>query len=139
VPTRDRKNVQAGVTLIELVIVIAVLALLVSVAVPSYRQYVLRANRAEAIKELLSAAVCQERIYSRTNAYDANECQSTTPSGFYTITVTTQNVGQGVTVTATPQGSQAADSCGALTINQAGTRTAGADVAKCWAGKAGSN
>ncbi len=69
-----------GVTLIELVVVVAILALLASIAVPSYRQYVLRSNRAEAKAALLNVAAAQEKFYLQNNTY-TNELTDAPPSG----------------------------------------------------------
>ena len=64
----------SGFTLIELVIVVAVLAILMTLAVPNYRQYALRVQRGEAINMLLQAAMCQERVYARSGDYDTGSC-----------------------------------------------------------------
>ena len=66
---RMNKARQKGVTLIELLVVILITALLMAVAVPSYRQYTLRANRAEGQAVLLQAAANQERFYLQANRY----------------------------------------------------------------------
>ncbi len=130
---------QAGFTLLELMIVLVVLTVLVALALPSYRAYAIRGNRTEGIDALMAAAVCQERIYTRTNAYDATQCGRLTVNGNYIITVATQNSDQEFTLTATPQGGQTEDSCGALAVVQTGARQAngsgGTAAARCWAGK----
>ena len=66
------KPKSAGMTLIELMIVVAIVALLASIAVPSYRQYVLRANRIEATTALLQLAAAQEKFYLQNNTYAGN-------------------------------------------------------------------
>ena len=66
------KPKSAGMTLIELMIVVAIVALLASIAVPSYRQYVLRANRTEATTALLQLAAAQEKFYLQNNTYAGN-------------------------------------------------------------------
>jgi type IV pilus assembly protein PilE len=135
----NRPRIQAGFTLLELMITVVVLALLVTLALPGYRAYVIRANRSEGIEALMGAAVCQERIFTRSNAYDANQCGVLTVNGRYNITVATQNSNQEFTLTATPQGAQASDSCGTLSVDQTGARLAngsgGATAAACWAGR----
>jgi type IV pilus assembly protein PilE len=135
----NRVQKQAGFTLLELMITVMVVSILVFLALPSYRAYVIRGNRTEGIDALMSAAVCQERIFTRTNAYDPNECDRFTVNGNYSITVATQNSNQEFTLTATPQGGQTEDSCGALTVDQKGARQAnssgGTAAARCWAGK----
>jgi type IV pilus assembly protein PilE len=128
-----------GVTLIELVVVVAILALLASIAVPSYRQYVLRSNRAEAKAALLNLAAAQEKFYLQNNTY-TNELTDAPPSGLglgdttetglYTIEVDAAD-DEGFTATATATGTQAQDSrCAEFGIDQAGARTA--TSADCW-------
>jgi type IV pilus assembly protein PilE len=137
----NRLKTQAGFTLVELMITLMVLVIVVSLALPSYRAYTIRAHRSEGIDALMTAAICQERIFTRTNAYDANQCGGLTTNGYYNIGVATQNGNQEFTLTATPQGGQTEDACGALTINQIGVRGAGgsggdeAVEARCWAGR----
>ena len=55
---------QRGITLIELMIVIAILGILVSIAYPSYTQYVQRSNRSEGMNELVRIANMQEQFFS---------------------------------------------------------------------------
>ena len=131
-----------GFTLIELITAVAVVAILTALAVPSYRQYVLRTNRMEAINILLEVASCQERIYVRLNQYDANRCgaAATTANGLYTVSMGTSNANQNYTLTATALGGQANDSCVNLTLTDQGIRgtsasNVAADIAKCWKGR----
>jgi type IV pilus assembly protein PilE len=126
-------------SLIELLITIAVVAILVAIAVPSYRSFIVRANRTEGIDAVLASIVCQERIYSRVNAYDATECAGATANGLYVVTIATQNSNQNITITATPQAAQVNDGCGVLALNEKGIKKAsgssGVAAEKCWAGK----
>ena len=130
-----------GFSLIEMMIVIAVVALLTALAVPWYRDFVVRSNRTEAINELLNIAACQERIYQKLNRYDANRCgaSGTTTNGHYTMSMATQNTNQNFVITATATGSQTNDTCGNLTYSDQGIKnvsvTATAtQVATCWKG-----
>ncbi len=134
-----RVQKQAGFTLLELMITVVMVAILVTLALPGYRAYVIRAHRSEGIDALMAAAVCQERIFSRTNVYAPGECVGPTANNYYNITVATQNNNQEFTLTATPQSGQDEDSCGALSVDQRGARQAngsgGNVAARCWAGK----
>ncbi len=125
--------------MIEAMIVLGVLTIIVSLAYPSYTRYVIRANRSEAIEALLAAAACQERLFIRNNAYNANQCGGATSNGLYAITVGTTNSNQNFAMKATPQGSQVGDECGTLTLDDRGIKQAnatGGDFAiTCWAGK----
>ncbi len=125
--------------MIEAMIVVGLLAIAVSLAVPSYTAYVVRANRTEAIETLLATAACQERLFVRNNAYDADSCEGNSPNDYYTITVTTTNANQNFVATAVPQGGQTEDSCGTLSITDIGVKTAGgqggAFARQCWSGR----
>ena len=139
---------QAGFTLIELMIVVALVALLAAIAVPSYRQYVIRANRTEATSALMSIATAQEKFFLANNAYAASvsalpgsggvKCNSgtcvTQPGGLYSVTSACAAGGcaEGFTATATPVSgkSQASDACSSFTLDSIGTR--GANKSDCW-------
>ena len=60
---------QRGVTLIELMIVVVVLAILGSISVSTYRRYMLRANRTDATTMLLRIQVAQEKFFLQNNGY----------------------------------------------------------------------
>jgi type IV pilus assembly protein PilE len=128
-----------GVTLIELVVVVAIVALLATIAIPSYRQFVLRSHRAEAKSALLNLAAAQEKFYLQNNTYtdalaDAPPVglglTATTENGYYTIAIDDADT-DSFTATATTAGGQADDDdCDTFTIDQAGARTA--TSASCW-------
>ena len=134
-------KVQTGYTLIELMIVLSLLAIVVAVAVPSYANHVIRSNRSEGIEALMSAAACQERLFIRNNAFNADACEGESRAGHYIVAVATENGNQNYVLTATPQKNQVKDSCGVLTLNDRGIRTAnaqGGELARtCWAGRWG--
>jgi len=130
---------QNGFTLVEAMIVVALLAIGVSLAIPSYTGYVVRTHRTEAIESLLATAACQERLYIRNNSYDAESCEGDSAGGYYTITVTTSNTDQNFLASAVPQGGQTEDSCGTLTITDIGVKQAGGEggsfAQTCWSGR----
>jgi type IV pilus assembly protein PilE len=127
----------AGFTLIELVVAVAILAIIVAIAVPSYTNQVLRSNRTEAIDELLRQAAFQQATYTRTNNFGA-VANYTTNSGRYSINTQIINAGQGYAITAAPQGAQTNDSCGDLILNHLGQKTVSAgDATRCWGGRNG--
>ena len=129
-----------GVTLIELVVVVAIVALLATIAIPSYRQFLLRSHRAEAKSALLNLAAAQEKFYLQNNTYtDALAAAppaglgllATTENGYYTITIDADADAEIFTATATAAGGQAEDTdCATFTIDQAGVRTA--TSVSCW-------
>lgn len=126
-----------GFSLIELLIVIAILGILTAIAVPMYNQYRRRANRAEGRVALVEAAQIAERSFVRNNTYMnvtigpdvADDIRDRSAHGLYAIAFVNRTVTT-FTISATPQGGQAGDECGQLTINQAGAR--GAAQAGCW-------
>jgi type IV pilus assembly protein PilE len=138
----------AGMTLIELMIVIVVVAMLASLAVPGYRSYVLRTHRVEARTALLNLAAAQEKFYLVNNTYatrlqlteappDGLGLSATTENGWYMIAIADGADAAGFTATATATGSQTADrDCTTFTINQLGqktaTRSGGGVSTACW-------
>ena len=126
-------------TLIELVIVLAVMGILLAIAVPSYQSHMLRVHRTEAIRMLLQASMCQERIYASLGSYDTNQCQPTSEYQQYQLSYTPADTQSGVYLAmATPLGSQLTDPCGRLSLDQNGARNiSGVDISsgKCWNGR----
>jgi len=137
--SKMRSDYASGFTLIELVIVVAVLAILMMLAVPNYRQYVLRVQRSEAINMLLQAAICQERVHARSGDYDTSSCLINNTQDRYQMSYQPANTrGQKFVAIAQPLGAQKADRCGSLLLDQSGNRkidAAGASVTQCWNGR----
>jgi type IV pilus assembly protein PilE len=65
-------NDRRGFTLIELMVVVAIVAILASVAIPSYQTYVMRGNRTDGITPLQSTMNAQERYYTDNRTYTIN-------------------------------------------------------------------
>jgi type IV pilus assembly protein PilE len=130
-----------GYTLLELMIVCALMAIMLTFAIPSYQSYVQRAHRGTAIEVLLGAAACQERIYARDFSYDTNRCLPRAEKddkyafGFEPENVATASL---FSVNAEPLGAQAGDPCGSLMLDQSGARSITGPVErlrKCWEGR----
>ena len=66
------KKTQYGFTLIELMITVAIIAILAGIAYPSYLSQVRRSNRTEARTALLQAQVAQEKFFLQYNRYAGN-------------------------------------------------------------------
>lgn len=128
-----------GLTLIELIIVVAVLAVLMIIAMPSYRYYVLRVHRAEAVRMLMQASMCQERINASRGSYDISLCKPASSSQHYELSYrSTDKQGQTYIATAAPLAAQSDDPCGSLSVDQNGNRSISAkklSVTKCWNGR----
>jgi type IV pilus assembly protein PilE len=124
-----------GFTLIELVVVMAVVAILAAVAFPAYFDQVRRGHRAAAQSALLDLAARQKQFLIDRRAYAAGlaDLGIVAPPGLegrYELAFEAAADATPPTfrLVATPVGSQAADRCGALAVDQAGTRT----PAGCW-------
>jgi type IV pilus assembly protein PilE len=136
-----------GFTLIEMMITVAIIGILASVAYPSYSDHVVRTRRSNAAGCVMEMAQFMERVYATNIRYDQNNAAATalptTPcrtelAAHYTLGfATAQPTARTFTVEAVPQGNQASkDSrCGTLTIDQAnvkGKTGSAATAAECW-------
>ena len=114
-----------GFTLIELLIVIVIIGVIASIAIPSYRDYVDRGRRADGQSALMNAAQQMERCYTRNNTYAGCDVGGPSPEGFYVIELT---AGGGTTFLLSASSGQVRAPCNGLTINERGVRTPG----ECW-------
>ncbi|SMF01386.1 type IV pilus assembly protein PilE [Alteromonadaceae bacterium Bs31] len=131
-----------GFSLVEVVIVMAIIGIVTAFAYPSYQDSVLKSHRAEGIETLLDVAQAQEVLYSQTNAYSTNAkpfaptaSSVTSEKGYYVVTVTSGACGTSAcfVATATAQGSQAADKlCATLSIDNLGTKSSTPSGNSCW-------
>jgi len=127
-----------GMTLVELLTVVAVLAIISSIAVSSYRRYLVRTNRTEATGALLRVQVAQEKYFLQNNTYTNNLANlglaATTPSGYYALSISPANATT-FTAKAEPQGKQASSDtdCQTLSIDDRGQRNSTPKPASlCW-------
>ena len=129
----------SGFTLIEILITVAILAIVAAVAIPSYSSYVDRGKRAEARTALLDIAARQERYYSNNRQYADQLSKlrmsgTKSENGYYTLSVTlpSGSNNQDFDATATPSG-WTDDKCGNLGIDETGAKTQSlGDRALCW-------
>jgi type IV pilus assembly protein PilE len=124
----DSHRSSRGFTLIELVVTMAIVAILVMIAVPTYTNSVTKGRRSDGQTALLDAMARQERYFTERNTYTTTladaKISATAPSGFYTLSAAAcsgSTIDACVTMTATPTGAQASD--GALTLNSRGQKT----------------
>jgi type IV pilus assembly protein PilE len=129
---------QRGFTLIEAVVVMAMVAILAAIAIPNYSEYVLRSHRSTAQSFMSDVASRQSQFFLDRRAYAATvgALNMTAPADLaarYTFAINVvAGPPPGFTVTATPIGPQVGDRCGELSINQTGAKRTALDVARCW-------
>lgn len=146
-----------GFTIVELLIVVAIIGILAAIAIPSYQNYVNRAGRTDGQTWLMTVMQAQERFYSQNQTYTANlgvgglglvnpsggavaaNGTLTSEDGRYAISAAAcanAVIANCVTLTATAQGQQAArdTECGNLTLDSRGTKgeSGTGDVDACW-------
>jgi type IV pilus assembly protein PilE len=138
---RTHSAASAGFTLIELMITVAIVGILATIAATSYQGQVQRSRRTDARSALLDLAGREEKLFSTTNAYSALPADlgygTLTPigNGFYNVTIAVANTPPTYTITATPIAAQANDTtCKTLTVNQTGAQgsTGSGTAATCW-------
>jgi type IV pilus assembly protein PilE len=143
-----------GVTLIELMVVLAVVAILGTIAYPSYTQHIRTSNRAEAQAALMGLAAAMERHFAVKGAYTGaakDSADTGTPAIFsggvpldvadekkwnYVLTIEEAR-DSSFKIMAAPSGKQAGDDCGKLTLTQAFERAVegqktGLTAQDCW-------
>ena len=131
---------QAGITLLELMVVVTIIALLAAFGYPSYREYVIRAQRTEGRAALLQYAAEQEKFYLNNNTYATQMSQLrgtggatfTTDSGQYIISIVAPNPASDYSLVATYQGGGAeAGKCQTFQINSRNETSSGPHT-DCW-------
>ena len=131
-----------GFTLIELMIAVAIVAILAAVAYPSYLKQIARSKRGAAQGFMMEVVAAEQRYLLDARQYTATLGNGglamtipTTVSGGYNVTLAAPTATT-FTATATPVGGQASNDthCGTLSVNQIGTQTASGSggVTACW-------
>lgn len=131
-----RRNKTKGFTLIELMISVAILAIIIAIAVPAYNNQVQKTRRADAQAGLLNAAQILERCFTRTNTYVGcdSDVPNESPDGFYTLGFDKGPAQSSYTLQAVPQGNQASDGCKTFFLDHRGNKSnsANATADRCW-------
>lgn len=145
---RTRKSMH-GITLLELMIVVTIVAILAGIAVPNYRAYMMRTNRTDATAALLRLAAAQEKFYLQNNTYATNAQLSLAPPfglgingterGYYNLSIPDASGSRfRAQATAPSTSSQFSDGeCRSFSITETGQRGAvnassGANTNACW-------
>ncbi|MBY4678234.1 type IV pilin protein [Marinobacterium arenosum] len=127
---------QAGFSMIELMVVVAIVAIIGAVALPSYNSYIQQSRRADAMAALFSLQIAQEKYRANNTSYGASVAAigvaATSPEGYYTVAVASSAANSFVG-TAAPTGSQAGDACGTFAVDNTGPNYTGSyAAADCW-------
>ena len=131
---------ERGFHLVELLMALAILALLIALTLPSYRAWQLRADRSDAVRQLVQASQCQEEVRAVFGAYDTRQCLPGEVNRTYRFSISPVNVNESeiYTVSAIPLIAAAQSPCGTLSIDQHGTRSVSdldSVVRDCWGGR----
>jgi type IV pilus assembly protein PilE len=141
-----RQNTQNAFTLIELLIVIAIVGVIAGIAYPSYQDSLTKSRRADAKAALLELSVFMERYYTANGCYTSGSCATgtttaptlpflvTPKSGKANYDLTVATTPSTFTITAAPKSTAPDSVCGTLTLNSIGVKTEGGTgtVADCW-------
>lgn len=149
-------RMQRGFTLIEVMVVVAIIGIIAAIAYPSYQEQVAKSRRADAQRALMEAEQYMRRFFSSRDTFEG----ITLPAGLLTsprtgmgsaaynieliedgdaVDTTTGESASSFTLRATRTGSMANDRCGDLTITNTGVKTlsnnaSGTTVADCFKG-----
>lgn len=126
-----------GFTLLELVVVVAIIGILAALVYPNYVDYVKRGNRTQAKSVMLDFAQKEERYFTSNNAYCSDAGACTWLSGYpgadkYTITVSVPGTDSPYDIVATPKAPYVDTKCGTLTLTALNVRKSSTSNSECW-------
>lgn len=125
-----------GFTLIEIMIVIAIIGIVLTISIPSYNEYVKKGRRAEVVSLLSEQAQSLERFYTKNSVYTGITGLSA-GNDFYTLTPTITDQTFLLTAARKTGTAMATDKCGDFTLTNTGVRsmnnaTTGLTTKDCW-------
>jgi type IV pilus assembly protein PilE len=141
------RRIHKGFTLIEVMIVVAILAILSAVAIPAYKYYITRGNRANARTAIQNTAQQEERYFTQNNTYLSVPAGSTTTSGWvnyvgntyatrtHDLTVTvvagSTTLANSFTISAAPTNGFSDALCGTISLTSTGLQSPSTPT-DCW-------
>jgi type IV pilus assembly protein PilE len=135
---RKRSDNVRGMTLIELLILIAIVGILAAIAGPAWNDQVIKSRRADARNTLLAAQIEQEQYRANNLTYATSMSAmgmgsfDSTTRDYYRVEVVSADA-TGFLITATPNGNQANDStCNVFAVRQTGPEHSGYAALSCW-------
>ncbi|WP_417595615.1 type IV pilin protein [Oceanospirillum sp.] len=133
----DFKTVKQGFTLLELLIVLAIVGILAAVAYPSYKNYAFESRRVDAYSSILRIQLAEERWRVSHNSYTSDmtdaglDTATTSGEGFYTLSVSHPSA-VGYRITASAIGSQSEDTgCNKIELTKSASGETRSPV-HCW-------
>jgi type IV pilus assembly protein PilE len=146
IPAKPPRTISGGFTLIELMIAVAIVGILATIAMASYTSQIQKSRRTDARSAVMDLAGREEKLFSTVNAYSGTPSDLgygavgavypiTVGSGYYQVSVTVANPPISFLVTATAIGSQVGDTkCVTLSVDNFGSQTStGTETAAtCW-------
>ena len=129
-----RTSPEAGFTLIELMVVVAIIGVLASIALPAYNDHTRKARRTAGASCATALAQQAERYYTANLTYvgfvgNTSICEPKALEN-YTVAASGTPTAKAYTITAVPKSTFSDPACGTLSINQAGTKSP--STASCW-------